>query len=430
MIDFWDRWIEDTVLAVTGQRITWHGAAMLIELPLPEGSGARNRWLTRLDQLQEINRALSGYRLRVREPPGFDDFDIGPSTFEVCQIHQDWTAPIYPYHEQETANWRLEYCKPFRGQFLTGYDPLRVSFTTVASDGYPIPRLQRAEAGSWATWMSVTDMEIGTMADQVREARGHVLVGGLGMGVYPALVIEHQLIESITVVENDPEVIEIVGPYVEEMGATIICDDLELYAATAGAGRFDYIFVDIWQTVDGIVPERGTDTGVDGAVAAAGRALGGMVPALQPASPRAQSMAADDIVRHGSGVHHRAVFHLWPGPPAGLPRRLPGLCGRGIELSWGHQRIGKEVGDMTSSNAMMSDIDRTEAAGQGARVDGAVVALSQVCRSWGATSGLLRMSLDGALLAPRADERHRFHLRSAASYIDQTAAALSDSTPG
>lgn len=239
-----DRWCEEVVLRTTGCPVRWLDGAMLIQLPaLAHPDDVRRR-------TRRINELLAPFRFTLRTPFNVTLPEELADATEVCQSWQDWGHHLPHYFPDENENWRL-LSKPIKtGAVLQGYDPLRVSFNLIQDSGGEIPVLERRNGNGWDTWMSVTDMEIGTMSDQVLEARGDVLVGGLGLALFPALLETTGNVNSVTVVEIDDTVIDMMEPYIELLGVTVVNDDLELYAATRTAQEtFDYVYVDIWQTI-------------------------------------------------------------------------------------------------------------------------------------------------------------------------------------
>ena len=62
------------------------------------------------------------------------------------------------------------------------------------------------------TMMSNTPMEIRTNFDFYLNAKGHVLINGLGLGCLVEKLLTRTDIKSITVIENNPSVIELVAP--------------------------------------------------------------------------------------------------------------------------------------------------------------------------------------------------------------------------
>ena len=105
-------------------------------------------------------------------------------------------------------------------------------------------------------WMSDAGEERCMMLAAAKLARGHVLVGGLGLGLYPQFTMAlGRPIDSITIVESDARVIEIVTrAWLErtpEQRKTvkIVEGTIEDYLANAEQ-VFDTIYLDTWDDAD------------------------------------------------------------------------------------------------------------------------------------------------------------------------------------
>jgi len=100
-------------------------------------------------------------------------------------------------------------------------------------------------------WMSDSLQERSMVYAAAKEAFGNVLVGGLGLAVYPQFVLYlKRPVTSITIVESSREVIDIVGQeWFEEnknqQRITIVEDTLEHYLQNT-QNLYDTIYLDIW----------------------------------------------------------------------------------------------------------------------------------------------------------------------------------------
>lgn len=99
------------------------------------------------------------------------------------------------------------------------------------------------------TWMSVIPHEINTMRSSIKEAKGNVLVLGLGLGYYPYSLLSKEDISHVTVIEYDPEVIALFKKsllpfFPRQKELAIIEEDAFEYLATER--DFDYCFADLW----------------------------------------------------------------------------------------------------------------------------------------------------------------------------------------
>ena len=100
-------------------------------------------------------------------------------------------------------------------------------------------------------WMSVVVSEIESMADAIAEAHGKVITYGLGLGYYAFMAAEKDNVESVTVIEKNPDVIRLFTestlpffPHKEKI-QIIEADALEFVKAQED-GAYDYAFSDFW----------------------------------------------------------------------------------------------------------------------------------------------------------------------------------------
>ena len=101
-------------------------------------------------------------------------------------------------------------------------------------------------------WMSITPNEIITMEEDVDKATGNVLTIGLGLGYYTYMVHLKDDVSSVTVVERQPEVIEIFEKHIlpqfeHPEKIHLVNRDAYEFLDTLEDGRFDYCYCDIWQ---------------------------------------------------------------------------------------------------------------------------------------------------------------------------------------
>lgn len=90
--------------------------------------------------------------------------------------------------------------------------------------------------------MTDAEFERRTNADVVLHAKGDALVAGLGIGLILDPLLER--CASVTVIEKEQDVIDLVGPSFPK--AKIICADIfELKPE----GKFDLIYFDIWPDI-------------------------------------------------------------------------------------------------------------------------------------------------------------------------------------
>jgi len=98
--------------------------------------------------------------------------------------------------------------------------------------------------------MSDTPMELRTMEEAVRCARGRVLVGGLGLGIVTLAMLAKPEVEHVTVLERSVDVRALVEPRIPlpPDRVAVVTADVFTWRPEAGA-VFDTIWMDIWSDV-------------------------------------------------------------------------------------------------------------------------------------------------------------------------------------
>jgi len=104
------------------------------------------------------------------------------------------------------------------------------------------------------TWMTDLPIEQSQHDRELADFKGHVLVGGLGLGYAVTHLCRRPEINHVTVVEKSIEVVKLVEPYlkVPRGKLTVITEDLFNYLRDMrpmyGGPAYDYCFYDIWQS--------------------------------------------------------------------------------------------------------------------------------------------------------------------------------------
>lgn len=99
--------------------------------------------------------------------------------------------------------------------------------------------------------MSDTPDEIGDQISIIRNAKGHVLINGLGLGCVLAACLDKETVTHVTVIENSLDVIHLVGKYYEEKYGdklTIIFGDAFDYKPPVNI-RYGAVWHDIWDNI-------------------------------------------------------------------------------------------------------------------------------------------------------------------------------------
>jgi len=99
------------------------------------------------------------------------------------------------------------------------------------------------------TMMSDTFMEKMSNYDFVQDAHGDVLIAGLGIGMVLLAVQDLSSVSSVTVVEIEQEVIDLVKQQLPlNQKVSIVQGDIFTFETTA---KFDTIYFDIWDSICG-----------------------------------------------------------------------------------------------------------------------------------------------------------------------------------
>ena len=113
--------------------------------------------------------------------------------------------------------------------------------------------------------MSDTRWERITNAAVLSNAHGHVLIGGLGIGmvVFAILGIKpRSLVKSVTIVEKNPDVFDLVTPHLpKDKRLKVVLGDIFTWQPELPKGeKFNCIYFDIWPNLDASknLPEMAT----------------------------------------------------------------------------------------------------------------------------------------------------------------------------
>lgn len=104
------------------------------------------------------------------------------------------------------------------------------------------------EGGVWMTDLPIEQQQ---HRNCLRRMRGHVLVGGLGLGLATNWLAKNEKVKSVTVVEISKEVVELVAPHVRDPRGIVKIVNADLFdylKDAAGKKRWDWSFIDIWQS--------------------------------------------------------------------------------------------------------------------------------------------------------------------------------------
>lgn len=112
---------------------------------------------------------------------------------------------------------------------------------------------QMVEAGQFKVlkendyiWMSNTLMEVVTHKEAINQAKGNILVAGLGLGMFLTAIKDKKEVTKITVVEKSSDIIKLIGKYYQDEKIEIINEDIFNFKTD---DEFDLIWIDIWADI-------------------------------------------------------------------------------------------------------------------------------------------------------------------------------------
>ncbi len=106
-------------------------------------------------------------------------------------------------------------------------------------------------------WMSNVAFEIGTHERYASEVTGDVLIVGLGLGYNSIQAEDKKDVTSITIVEKEEEVIELVAEHIAHRKVTVVHDSILHYFETLRNNvKYDYIWFDIFPNDPIYFPEE------------------------------------------------------------------------------------------------------------------------------------------------------------------------------
>lgn len=121
---------------------------------------------------------------------------------------------------------------------------LRGSWTMM----YLVPGTYAVLYNNGSVIMSDTWLERYTNLDIIREANGHVLIAGLGVGLILTRILDKPDVESVTVVELSVDVISLVAPHYVHPKLWITNADIYKWQTEE---KYDTIYFDIWGDISG-----------------------------------------------------------------------------------------------------------------------------------------------------------------------------------
>lgn len=139
--------------------------------------------------------------------------------------------------ERELNGWKLQ-------KFEIKNDNIRAMFDGITPGKY-IRLLHNGECV-----MSDTNMEKRTNSDFCINAHGDIIIGGLGIGMIIMAIQDKPEVKSITVIEKNQEVIDIVASQLDfNDKVNIICADVFEWKPERDV-KYDMAYMDIWNWIN------------------------------------------------------------------------------------------------------------------------------------------------------------------------------------
>ena len=165
-------------------------------------------------------------------------------------IIEGWTLPwpaiqVPPYRTGRVGAWELKReVQPVLRGYFRGLQ--------ACPENYLLMRGERV-------WMSLSPVEIESLAPHVAHMRGHVVIAGLGMGLALYNALLRPAVRQITVLECDSEVITLFAAITDAWPES---SRFAIQRADAREWRspvpVDFLYADIWDEVG--APEAAADT--------------------------------------------------------------------------------------------------------------------------------------------------------------------------
>ena len=176
----------------------------------------------------------------------------GNNTSLLVHIWETYPAKLPQRSDTHTGPWTLRHVTSRDDVNALWYNQLEPGLHLRLPGIRSIPVLSKQDDdGDHQIWMSTADLELATMSDAVEDCQGHVLVAGLGLGIFPIMAARKPDVASITVVEIDPHITAISSPYVAHPKVRVVNDSIEHFAQypPPDAPAFDYCFYDVWPAI-------------------------------------------------------------------------------------------------------------------------------------------------------------------------------------
>ena len=171
-----------------------------------------------------------------------------------------WTVTGIP--DGESGDYKIEQCTTTTGEpSWLNY----VNYRSIAEGSYTV--LYRKFGESWLSIMQDTEQEYGEHQWLMPRMSGHVLIAGLGIGMIHIPLLASSDVTSVTIVEKEQDVIDLVWPYcAQDSRFTLVKDDIYTWDPDSTDGlpttNWDVGWFDTWLTTD--CDDDGNIMGPDG----------------------------------------------------------------------------------------------------------------------------------------------------------------------
>ncbi len=176
---------------------------------------------------------------------------------EMAKLRELTTPFKVELPEGTSGDWAVEH-------FEVPEDP-NMYLMRAWRDGRAVPggTYTRLKNSQHSVFMSDTPAELGDLFELLRDAEGDILITGLGIGMLPRVLLSEELlghlvarsrlrgpITSVTIVELEQDVINLVGPSLEDPRLRIVHADAFKWKPQKDQ-KFDWAWHDIWPKAPG-----------------------------------------------------------------------------------------------------------------------------------------------------------------------------------
>lgn len=174
-----------------------------------------------------------------------DNDNLGGDTeykYRLMHLKIDkWVTPASSYKEGQVGNYRLKNYI-WEGD-VRGYHNIDGYSHYYSDTSIPIMHLQEYRDGDWYDWMVDDPMNFRCMQKYAAGAEGDVLTTGLGLGLVAHELAKNDKVTSITIVERNPYVRDLVWPSVKI--GNLVMDDFWHFVENDDT-KWGMIIVDHW----------------------------------------------------------------------------------------------------------------------------------------------------------------------------------------